>query len=268
MESDWTMGCSPDSTLVVNEAQKKVPSRPSRGKLHLLGTVHHDPRGYRKLRRFLEWHQPDLILLEFSPYGLTFRKDKGPELQRLFRKNLSWAAGQLGLTVKGARKHPEIDAVQRQLSLPFEYRAAAGYGFRKGVSLELIDCSSFSQKMIGLWKELISRENLLQLLSLSSRRPSVNRLYGRACRLIFQEEFHCPRRETPPESSSPSRPWNEREKDLAGNIEKILSVHGATRPLYVGGWQHLTPGSKPAALRDLLEIDKSRCHLLAGLSSN
>ncbi len=264
MENEAAMAGRFSSPWWVKEEQQEITSTLSREKLHLLGTVHHDPKGCQKLHDFLEQQGADLILLEFSAYGLSYRKENGAHLQKQFWINLAWAAGQLGLKAKGARQHPEVDAVRRQLGLPFEYRAARRFGLRHRVPVHLVDCSSFSQRMIASWEELVSPKNLFHLLSIPSHRPPVDLLYRKAHRLIFPEGTHRPPGELPSKAPSPSGLWQKRERDLARRIENILAFHDTKKPVYVGGWQHLVPGQEFATLRELLKIEKDRCHLLTG----
>lgn len=232
-------------------------------RLQLLGTLHCDPEGYRKLSRFLHDHRPDLILVELSPYGLLYRKRHGAALLRTLRENLTWAASHAGVPASQANRHSEIVAIRRQLAIPFEYRASMKFASRCGSTLKLVDASPFSRKMIESWQDLISRENLLQLLSLPPRRPDMERSYTQALQLI--------RGESPEHFSAArfvgrmqeARFWEERERGLAQAVIRELRTHRPLRPLYVGGWQHLAPGAGFPSLRDLLGIPGSSCRVLS-----
>ncbi len=317
-------------------------------RLILLGTVHRDPAGYRKMKDFLQRLQPDAVLLEMSPYAAAFRKNRGPALVATFRKNLREASEACGLPLRNAIRHPEVAAIGRQLALPFEYRAASAYvsgvrGTRSrdakhagngNAKLFLVDRSSFSRRMIAAWPELISVENLKALLAMDfPAGPSIDKAYERAWREIhgagrpragegsmglattaggfpdepvepgeeacracgfdeldeledleeledFEEhESAFDESEEPEEQPDATaamdedeaedegemdRLWLRRERFLAGQVRGVLLDLGPERPVYIGGWRHLSPCVAPPTLRALLGVPPSRCLLLRG----
>ena len=60
----------------------------------------------------------------------------------------------------------------------------------------------------------------------------------------------------------PDRLWEQRERHLADAVRSILQHHCPAKPVYLGGWRHLTPGGRFPSLRDLLGIKISQCYLL------
>lgn len=225
--------------------------------LVLVGTIHSDPQGYRRTRRLLERHSPDLIFVELSPYGLRYRQDNGSALWRTFSENLRLAARRLAVEPPKARRHRRIDAIARQIKLPFEYRAAAAYASRRGATVIAADSSEFSRQWIETWAELISAQNLEILLTMDSTPDPVSRQYDTAARLI--------RGDVPAPGTLSDKDfslWQDREEGLARNIRTGLFRNNPVRPLYIGGWMHLMSHGRLRSIRDLLGISLTRCFLL------
>ena len=229
----------------------------------LLGTVHGDPKGVTRLRRFLTHWQPDLILLELSPYARSFRLRHQRSFQRLLTGNAKLAAEQTRWNWRKALAHPQILAIRRQLALPFEYRATSRYARQNGKKLVLVDSSPFSRQLIGFWKELVSVRNLAQLLSLpgTSKSAAIEHAYRTAHyrledpELLGGSRLQCG-------SGEMTHLWREREHFLAKQVRNTLSLLRPATAVYVGGWQHLLAHRTPPSLRDLLGIEPSHCLLL------
>jgi hypothetical protein len=230
-------------------------------RLMLLGVTHRDPDGFRNLRRFLAGYQPDVILLEISPYAVALRRRRQVELQDAFRRNLEIASNNCGVVLKDALKHPEIMALRRQISLPFEYRAASAYTEKSGAALVFVDQSSFSWRLTALWRETTSVENLTSLLSISSPDPNARQMYLKAHRSIERGvELHG--QELKGELDETERLWARREYFMAKQIKRALLLHGPRKPLYIGGWQHLTLDARLPTLRGILGVTRRQCMLL------
>jgi len=235
---------------------------PEGSPLILAGVVHGDDRGFVRAIRFLYSFQPDLILVELSPYAKAFRDGKRRTLQQTLNRNLRATAEACGLSYREALTHPEIKAIRRQLSLPPEYRAARRFSQATGSRLFLVDYSPFSRKLIALWPELLAGENLASLLSLPrDARPEVQRLYERAARSI-RGESPSPAGLPHNDDSETDRLWEKRERHLANAIRSLLRRHRPSMAVYLGGWRHLCAGGSIPSLRELLNINVSRCALL------
>jgi hypothetical protein len=230
--------------------------------LTLVGTVHADDQGFSRTECLLRSLQPDLFLVELSPYGKTFRSSNQVVMQEVLDRNLRVAAEKCRLPFKDALTHPEIKAVRRQIVLPFEYRAAWRYSRARGTELLLVDFSSFSRRMISSWPEMLSSENLATLLSLPrDSRLAITKAYDFAERGLRGES---PTMACIAETSDPETDpfWNKRERHMAGAIRSALRKRRPMRPVYLGGWQHLTVGGRFPSLRELLGIDLRQCYLL------
>jgi pheromone shutdown protein TraB len=65
-------------------------------RLFLLGTMHSDPDGLGRAARFFRAANPDLILVELSPFARVFRRKHQPSFEKLLRLNLAVAAARRG----------------------------------------------------------------------------------------------------------------------------------------------------------------------------
>jgi hypothetical protein len=230
--------------------------------LTLVGTIHADPHGFARTQSLLRSLQPDLVLVELSPYGKTYRTSNQLLPQEILTRNLKDAAVECGLPFKHALTHPEIKAVRRQITLPFEYRAAWRYSRDSGTELILVDFSPFSHKLISSWSEMLSSANLALLLSLPRDcRLTMTRAYDLAAMSIRQEgsTMAQPADMNDPETDSL---WKKRERHMAGRILSALRRCRSITPLYLGGWEHLAVGGRFLSLRELLGIDLRKCYLL------
>lgn len=244
-------------SLVSKEEEDGSVSR-----LVLLGTVHHDPKGYGRIDRFLCAFRPDLILVELSPFGLLFRKRCRRNLRRSLLSNLRTAARRSKIEWKQALKHPRIAALHRQISLPFEYRAAGEYAVRFGVPLFLADHSRFSCRSIASWPEMLMVENLEILLSLPTAYPSSDSLYREAARRIREDASLPSPCRSPTTCSIDRRMWKMREAFLAGKILDVLHDFQPASPLHICGWRHMMSGGDIPTVREILGIHPNRCMLL------
>lgn len=227
-----------------------------------MGSVHGDERGFRHTVGFLYSFQPDLVLVELSPYGKVFRERHQRALQQKLKENLAIATGNTNLTFREALTHPEIKAIRRQLALPFEHRAARRFCQNTGSPLVLVDYSPFSRRMIRHWPELLSSGNLSSLLTLpEGNRPAPATTYELAARTIREEHpwlVNC----LESHSSDPDSLWQKRERFMAARIGSALKRFRPRRAVYLGGWQHLTIGGSFPSLRELLGLEHASCCLL------
>lgn len=235
---------------------RRSPSNAAAG-LILLGTVHSDPRGFSRTRAFLEGHGPDLILVEISPFALKFRQERSSDLRKTFLERLRTVCQKLRIEPGSAIKHVQIASILRQIGIPFEYRASAAYAKSDGTDLIAVDYSEFSREWIDTWPDMISAENIERLLELDSAAPPVSSLYAQAARRIGRGSFFL---ETLPGCNTLR--WQEREEYMAAEITSALERFNSERPVYIGGWWHLSCGGSVKTLRELLGIGAASCLLL------
>jgi hypothetical protein len=184
--------------------------------LILVGTVHLDPEGYDRLSKLLFDLKPETVTVDVSPYALEFRRTMGREYRTLL-DNFRRADSSLP---------PALAAVDIQLQVPFEYRAADEYAERRGARVVPVGDSAQSQKLLShLSRELMTTDNLVKLAS----------------------------REEPPLLEQVKKEWERARKyylvgaPTAGSLERankrlarqIKEYAGREPVLHVGGWEHL-----------------------------
>ncbi|MCX5896204.1 MAG: hypothetical protein NTZ51_10295 [Proteobacteria bacterium] len=226
--------------------------------LILVGTVHHDPRGYDKLFSLLTALRPDIISIELSPYGRGFRTRNSRKLvQRLLflyhaaRPHNHFPDSFLSGDKDNRRPvHLTEDELKMLPSLllellatirfPFEYAAARDYAETCRVPLYCIDLSPVSRKRLRLFREeALTEANITMLLSLPDKgvQESVNLCYKRA--RAAWDEFSRDRRAG---KESTGAAADERDVHMSKRIINLLQKHPGKRILHLGGWEHCAGG--------------------------
>jgi hypothetical protein len=202
--------------------------------LILVGTVHLDPGGYDRLSKLLFELKPETVCVDVSPYALEFRKTVGREYRSLL-DNFKRGDGSLP---------PALEAVDVQLQVPFEYRAADDYAERRGARVVPVGDSARSQKLLGhLSRELMTTDNLVKLASREEPplKEQVEKEWVRARKYYRQ-------------GSSAAGSLEKADKRLARQIKEYA---GREPVAHVGGWEHLK------GLSDLLSEFKPELKLLS-----
>jgi len=218
----------------------------------MIGVVHRDPQGERRLRAALESRRPELVTLEVSPYAVDFRRTRGAALlQRLAE-----------LTPPGKSGHGEIQAIRETLSLPFEYRAAVAYAAGDGARVELADDSEVSRELLAeIEDELLTPENISALVRRNDipLTRTVASFYRRARRLLAAEP-------APPAllgfSAERLALLQVRDERMERVVRRVLADRRPRCWVHVGGVFHLLRirGLKLLWER-LADLDMERCFL-------
>jgi len=228
--------------------------------LLLIGTVHRDPDGALKLRKILAEERPVTLAVEVSPYGLFYRRRNFRHLRRRLVRRVK----RLALDLEVAwRDWGQINAIEIQLAVPFEYRMAQKYCRDTGAALACIDSSLWSKDWIHKhWQRLLSSENLEALLKCSPETLSkeVEREYKIAAHLLSKKEQSLASAFTGDWSAYPL--WQQREMELAQVLEETYARVQEGRVAYVGGWQHLICPNTGGTLYDRLRHLQPRRILL------
>ncbi len=196
-------------------------------------------------------------MVEISPFALKFRKERSFELRKIFLERLRMVSQELKIEFEFALKHVQIASILRQIGIPYEYRASAAYAKKTGAGLVAVDYSEFSREWIKTWPEMTSEANIARLLELERAAPPVSSLYAQAARRISGESL-LP--ETLPGGDATG--WQEREQYMADEIASALERFSPKRPVYIGGWWHLSRGGSVKTIRELLGIEAASCRLL------
>ena len=220
--------------------------------LFLIGTVHHDPRGYKKLYALLSALKPDLITLELSPYGRGFRTKNQ---KRFSRRLLSLYKKAFGVNPhhdvspeSGLLPSP-VQSLVDILNYPFEFLAARDYAHTCRVPFYCIDLSSVSrQKMLMLKQEAFSINNISALLTLPDKnlQESVDLCYKKAHN-IWQAENVCKKAAVTQHAADMKR-----EKHMSRRIKNLARRHPDKKLVHIGGWEHFTENAGCTTMYELL----------------
>ena len=223
--------------------------------LVMVGTVHRDPRGKARLLRLLQREQPSAVSVEISPYARIFRNQKAAAFRAALRENLRRIHQEEGLAWRRILSHSAIQGIFLLLKEPYEWRAAKAYGEETKCRIQDIDLSEYSEEKLTQLPDLVSRENLRTLLSLSfpGLNEQVRNLYGRA-RFLFSH---------PPSVWLENREVRERESIMAEKIRGIVIQEVGGKIVHIGGWEHLLEFSEQSSLYSLLQEFHPRRVLLA-----
>ncbi len=198
--------------------------------LYLLGVVHLDPEGPRRLKEFLEVTRPRVVTVEVSPYAVTFREERGTELlERLVR-----------FRRKDGSLPGCLPGVEAQLRIPFEFEAARNYCR----DVNLIGNSELSKEYLELFQEeTMAEENLEKLAGMDDMciRREVEREWARAGLCWLKPRLL---------GTVDAVAWREREEALATKIlyhgferravdEKAERQNSCVPIVHVGGWKHV-----------------------------
>ena len=225
--------------------------------LVMVGTVHRDPRGKARLLRLLQREQPSAVSVEISPYARIFRNQKATAFRAALRENLRRIHQEEGLAWRRILSHSAIQGIFLLLKEPYEWRAAKAYGEETRCRIQDIDLSEYSEEKLTQLPDLVSRENLRTLLSLSfpGLNEQVRNLYGRA-RFLFSH---------PPSICLENRELRERESIMAEKIRGIVFQEVGGKIVHIGGWEHLLEFSGQSSLYSMLrDFDPQRVLLADG----
>lgn len=229
------------------------------GTLTLVGTIHRDPNGFTRLTEILEGESPEIITLEMSEYGVSFREMTGP---RLREKLFELLRGFSGESVQRERGKPNkcrapfeggaIGAILLTLELPFEFQAVKAYCGRKRISFRCIDLSNYSRvKLERIQEEMITVDNLRKIAAsppmdpreeLRKQRILAQRLTSEDVDQFLVGAFL---------NGRMADGMTQRDWYMSLRIKEIMRNHAHT--VHVGGWEHLLDDPPGKTLYGLLK---------------
>jgi hypothetical protein len=211
----------------------------------MVGTVHRDPGGRRKLLELLRREQPSVLSVEISPYARFFRARKAAAFRATLRENLRRIQREEGISWGDLLSHSAIQGIFLLLKEPYEWQAARAYAEETGGRIQDVDLSEFSEERLSHLSETVSGENIRTLLSLSfpALPEQVKGHYDRA-RFLFSH---------PPSAGVKSREMREREFIMAEKIRFLVLQAEGKKVVHIGGWEHLLEFSGELSLYGLLK---------------
>ena len=221
--------------------------------LTLLGTVHRDPQGLTSLGKDLARLKPHVITLEFSRYGLTYRRRRKKILTEKLLQGLQEIRENKNETlkiseIKGLLRSTGIGGIAALIDLPFEYKGARFYTRRLGLPFYLLDLSSPSCRLLSHMDELLSPENLQKVIAFETvpLQETIAGEFKQAEKLLSSG-----RRSPWLQHIYTDEDWQKRERRMAERIRKIVTKHQGHHIVHICGWQHLL--TRMGTLFNLLE---------------
>ncbi len=192
-------------------------------KLFMLGVIHRDRNGSKMLAEWLDHIAPDVITLEFSNYGLSFRKQYGGQ----YKKKISETLDKL----KKNNCQYNAEAVENLYSfadVPYEYKMSLDYVKKNDGKLFLIDQDIFSHRKLKSSTELFSMSNMEKLLCNSD--SGCYEKEKAVARLFFERgvKVHAYTEE-----------MRERDMYMRDKISMLMKSLNNKRFLHICGWRHL-----------------------------
>ena len=190
---------------------------------YMLGIIHRDNENGAVIGNWLNRMRPHIVTLEFSRYGLAFRRGKG----RIYRsriESLLIRMRQNGQTVS----EEALSFLRAYIDLPAEYEAASHYCDQTGASLHLVDADIFSRRRLKDTDELFSEDNMRNLMA--ARGHHAERSERVMARLFFDAGI---------QTSPYTDEMHIRDKYMSNKIHALMKSHKGERITHITGWQHL-----------------------------
>jgi hypothetical protein len=195
----------------------------NRSRLFILGVIHRDDRGAELLGEWLSSITPEVITLEFSEYGLAFRKEKGME----YKKRLEEVLDKMRDNKEPCNKDA-LSQLFAYINVPYEYEVASGYAEKCNASLHLIDMDGFSYLKLRKIDELFEKNNIRQFLfgetgtGGSSEKAAARLFFEKGIKVFpYTDEMYI------------------RDKYVCKKISLLMKHHKHKQFLHICGWQHL-----------------------------
>ncbi len=197
---------------------------PDQGKsFHILGVIHRDNNNKRIIGEWLSKIRPQAVTLEFSQYGLTFRKERGPQ----YRKKVESVLIQMRRDGEACNEEA-LSFLNAYIDIPSEYEAASLYCDENGASLHLVDMDLFSYAKLKKTDEMFNKKNIRSIARTKDICSTNNERI--LARLFFS-------------SGIQTIPYTEemrvRDRYMSRRISRVLQDHKGGRVAHITGWQHL-----------------------------
>lgn len=234
--------------------------------LILLGTVHRDPRGKKRLAGALEEIRPGAISLEVSPASIRIRREKCRGWQNLFRTRLRGLSRETGQSLAQLMTHRNLRGVFEYLRFPYEYRAATDYAKSNNTPLFLLDDSELAAAYLNRVEDEILTARNMTLLAQADPDGSLGRevdlMYEQASQLVDSSSAS-PKNRAP--KAKDRQTFQDRENTLSQKL-RLLHQGLARRSGMAMPGQELAAGLIVATeaigyLPDSVRLDPDQAHL-------
>jgi hypothetical protein len=191
--------------------------------LIMLGVIHRDEAGPDLLDKWLEIIRPQVITLEFSRYGMIFRKERG----LFYRLRIEEVYNRLKKDNRPCYDNA-LSMLLSYVEMPYEFERASSFAAASGAPLHLIDMDLFSYLRLREIDKLLNEENIERLLGETLENPSGYEkiLAG----LFFDKGVKV--------TTYGDEMWM-RDKYMSKKLAVLRKYYGSRRFLHIAGWQHL-----------------------------
>lgn len=191
--------------------------------LFMLGVIHRDKEGPSLLRYWLNRIQPDSVTLELSYYGIRFRKKFSEKYTKRIDRIATRCAERSTFY-----NEDSLSYLLSYIHVPYEYEVVSAYGSEHNIPFYTIDMDFFSYIKLRRIEDLLSEENIEQMLLLTET-PNSN-LEITAARLFFEKGISLNKYDTE---------MYIRDRYMSSKIRDLMKYCKNKKFLHVCGWQHL-----------------------------
>jgi hypothetical protein len=189
----------------------------------MLGVIHRDGRNRVLLRQCIAGIRPDVVTLEFTNYGLMFRKENRDR----YKKHIDEVVKKLK-NDKRPYNEAAMEDLESFLNMPDEYEIVSEYCKEQRVPFYLIDMDVFSYLKLQKAEELFDAGNIERLLAETDAGNGPGE--ATMARLFF-------------ESGIKSAPYDDemhiRDRYMADRLSLLMKRSPEKRFLHITGWRHL-----------------------------
>jgi hypothetical protein len=191
--------------------------------VHILGVIHRDKSNGKIVINWLNTIRPQVITLEFSQYGLMFRKERG----YIYRNKIESVLTQMRQSGEIINEEA-LSCLNAYVDLPSEYEAASLYCSENGASLHLVDMDFFSYMNLKDVDEVFSEKNIRSIIGTQDGHTSTHERV--MARLFFDSGI---------QTFSYTEEMLIRDRYMGRRIGTLLQDHKGKQIAHITGWQHL-----------------------------
>ncbi len=192
-------------------------------RFYMLGVIHRDERNRALLRQWIAGIGPDVVTLEFTNYGLMFRKEN----REIYKKRIDEIVKKLKNDKRSYNEAAKED-LESFINMPDEYEIVSEYCAGRQIPFYLIDMDLFSYLKLRDTEELFDAGNIERLLT----EKGAGNGYSEAAmaRLFFK-------------SGLKGVPYDDemyvRDRYMADRLSLLMKHSPEKRFLHITGWRHL-----------------------------
>ncbi|MCX7858228.1 MAG: hypothetical protein N2513_09695 [Deltaproteobacteria bacterium] len=190
-------------------------------RFYMIGVIHRDHKAKDRLKQIVKSINPELITLEFTNYGLTFRKKNYSSVKKKLIR--------IEATLSNLAQREKIRNLLNFFELPYEYVVANSYAKEKGVPLYLVDMDFFSFFRLRYAKDLLKKENIRgilansDLLEIQRERKMAEMFFNKGIKAFHYTED-----------------MRVRDEYVFRLIKRIIAENPGKKLVHICGWQHLS----------------------------